>query len=73
MHMQEFWDGHKEIIQDGMSEQGRLERYLRKMNDKLYQCFDIKLMDTFFSARDLTEQKAAFEQFPMEEMKKIQL
>ena len=56
-----------------MSEQGRLERYLRKMNDQLYQSCDVELMDKFFSASDLTEQNSIFEQFPLEEMKRIHL
>ena len=70
---QEFWDSRKEVISSGVSECGRLDRYLRKMNDQLYKHFSMELMDKFFSAQDLTEQNTAFEQLPMEEMKKIQL
>ena len=71
--MQEFWDSHQDVIKDGMSEQGRLQRWIRKIRDVLYKSIDADQVDKFLTAKSLTEQNALFEQLPLDKLKEIQM
>ena len=56
-----------------MSELGRLQRYSQKMRDVLYQSIDASQVDCFFNAKSLAEQKALFEQLPMDKLREVQM
>ena len=56
-----------------MSEQGRLQRWIRKIRDILYESINADQMDKFLTAKSLAEQNALFEQLSLDKLKEIQM
>ena len=70
--MQTYWDLNIEHVMNGLSNCGRLQRYI---NDNFVTAIskqlDSKQLDAFFDAKDLTEQKKLFSELPLQNIKKI--
>jgi hypothetical protein len=56
-----------------MSEVGRLQRYGQKMRDVLYKSISVDQVDQFMAAKSLAEQKALFEQLPIDKLREVQM
>lgn len=72
MHTQEFWDSNLSVIESGIANEGRLEKYIKAFNEKhLPKVVSSELLDAFFESQSIEEQRKAFNQFPLKELKDL--
>ena len=69
---QEFWHSNLSVIESGIANEGRLEKYFKVFNEKyLPKVVSSELLDAFFESQTLEEQRKVFHQFPLKELKDL--
>ena len=56
-----------------MSEEGRLQKYIKKVQTALHESVSADQLDRFMSAKDLSEQNTLFQQLPLDKVKEVHL
>ena len=70
--MQTYWDLNIEHVMNGLSDCGRLQRYMKEhFAAVISKQVDSKELDAFFDAKNLTEQRKLFSALPLQNIKKI--
>ena len=70
--MQEFWLAHATVIEAGIVDSGRLERYFSNYSHKrLPTVVTSEQLDAVFNAPNLEKQKQLYKNLPLKEMERV--